>query len=129
MTVSDHTNSEGRVAPAARPSRVRAAGADSPLVAAAPWLFLVLWSTEFVGARYGTEDAGPLTFLTIRFALAAGKQGSELSFDSIQGVRSRHPCRHRPLPRRYPMASATCGQKQGSVWPFFSCDDGRKVTR
>ena len=41
------------------------------MVAAAPWLFVVLWSTGFVGARYGTEDAGPLTFLTIRFALAA----------------------------------------------------------
>lgn len=39
-------------------------------VAAAPWLFVVLWSTGFVVARYGTEDAGPLTFLAIRLAIA-----------------------------------------------------------
>jgi drug/metabolite transporter (DMT)-like permease len=37
----------------------------------APWLFVVLWSTGFVVARYGTDDAGPLTFLTIRLAIAA----------------------------------------------------------
>ena len=39
--------------------------------AAAPWLFVVLWSTGFVVARYGTKDAGPLTFLAIRLAIAA----------------------------------------------------------
>ena len=33
---------------------------------------MLLWSTGFVGARYGTEDAGPLTFLAIRFAIAGG---------------------------------------------------------
>ena len=37
----------------------------------APWLFVVLWSTGFIVAHYGTEDAGPLTFLTIRLATAA----------------------------------------------------------
>lgn len=31
----------------------------------------MLWSTGFVVARYGTEDAGPLTFLTLRTAIAA----------------------------------------------------------
>lgn len=41
------------------------------LVAGAPWLFVVLWSTGFVVARYGTQDAGPLTFLAVRLALAA----------------------------------------------------------
>jgi drug/metabolite transporter (DMT)-like permease len=34
-------------------------------------VFVVLWSTGFVVARYGTDDAGPLTFLTIRLAIAA----------------------------------------------------------
>jgi drug/metabolite transporter (DMT)-like permease len=34
-------------------------------------LFVVLWSTGFVVARYGTEDAGPLTFLAIRLTIAA----------------------------------------------------------
>jgi uncharacterized membrane protein len=37
----------------------------------APGLFVVLWSTGFIVARYGTQDAGPLTFLTIRTAIAA----------------------------------------------------------
>lgn len=37
----------------------------------APGLFVVLWSTGFIVARYGTKDAGPLTFLTIRTAIAA----------------------------------------------------------
>jgi len=31
----------------------------------------VLWSTGFIVARYGTEDAGPLTFLSIRLGIAA----------------------------------------------------------
>lgn len=52
----------------ARPSRV----APEPLVARiAPMVFVVLWSTGFVVARYGTDDAGPLTFLAIRLTLAA----------------------------------------------------------
>ena len=33
-------------------------------------MFVVLWSTGFVGAKYGTRDAGPLTFLALRFVLA-----------------------------------------------------------
>ena len=38
---------------------------------AAPAVFVVLWSTGFIVARYSTRDAGPLTFLTVRTALAA----------------------------------------------------------
>lgn len=34
-------------------------------------VFVVLWSTGFVVARYGTDDAGPLTFLAIRLSIAA----------------------------------------------------------
>jgi drug/metabolite transporter (DMT)-like permease len=41
------------------------------LVKFAPALFVVLWSTGFVMARYGTRDTGPFTFLAIRFAIAA----------------------------------------------------------
>jgi drug/metabolite transporter (DMT)-like permease len=54
---------QGRVASAARPSRV---------VPWAPWIFVVLWSTGFVAARYATADTGPLTFLAVRMVLAAG---------------------------------------------------------
>jgi len=34
-------------------------------------VFVLLWSTGFVVARYGTEDAGPLTFLAVRTVIAA----------------------------------------------------------
>lgn len=33
-------------------------------------LFVLLWSTGFIGAKLGLPDAEPLTFLTLRFALA-----------------------------------------------------------
>lgn len=38
-------------------------------------LFVLLWSTGFVGAKYGLPYAEPMTFLTIRFALAAACLG------------------------------------------------------
>jgi drug/metabolite transporter (DMT)-like permease len=41
------------------------------LAAAAPVVFVLLWSTGFVVARYGTRDAGPMTFLSIRLIIAA----------------------------------------------------------
>src|SRR3954454_1617298 len=37
-----------------------------------PALFVVLWSTGFIGARLGLPYAGPLTFLALRFGIAAG---------------------------------------------------------
>jgi drug/metabolite transporter (DMT)-like permease len=37
----------------------------------APGLFVVLWSTGFVVARYGTRDAGPFTFLAVRMFISA----------------------------------------------------------
>jgi drug/metabolite transporter (DMT)-like permease len=36
-----------------------------------PALFVVLWSTGFIGAKLGLPHAGPLTFLTLRYTLAA----------------------------------------------------------
>jgi drug/metabolite transporter (DMT)-like permease len=52
---------------AARPtSETRAA-----LAAVAPWLFVLLWSTGFIGARYGLPYIEPFTFLAIRFAIAS----------------------------------------------------------
>ena len=34
-------------------------------------MFVLLWSTGFVVAHYGTADAGPLTFLGLRTLIAA----------------------------------------------------------
>lgn len=39
-------------------------------VAAAPALFVLLWSTGFIGAKYGLPYAEPLTFLYVRFLMA-----------------------------------------------------------
>ncbi|MCA1712690.1 MAG: DMT family transporter [Actinobacteria bacterium] len=39
--------------------------------AAAPAVFVLLWSTGFVGARYGLPYADPFRFLAIRLAIAA----------------------------------------------------------
>lgn len=36
---------------------------------AAPAVFVLLWSTGFIGAKLGLPDAEPLTFLLIRFAI------------------------------------------------------------
>ncbi len=52
-----------------------AAGRPSPatgemLVRTAPGLFVLLWSTGFIGAKLGLPYAEPLTFLILRFALA-----------------------------------------------------------
>ena len=43
---------------------------DRLLQAAAPFLFVVLWSAAYVAIRIGLPDISPLFFLTIRFALA-----------------------------------------------------------
>lgn len=36
-----------------------------------PWLFVFLWSTGFIGSKLGAPYAEPLTFLCVRFAIAA----------------------------------------------------------
>ncbi len=43
---------------------------DGLLPEVAPWLFVTLWSTGFVGAKYGLPYAGPFTFLFVRMQLA-----------------------------------------------------------
>jgi drug/metabolite transporter (DMT)-like permease len=45
----------------------RAAGT---LLRLMPWVFVLIWSTGFVVARFGMPHAPPLTFLSIRYALS-----------------------------------------------------------
>ena len=40
------------------------------LVRAMPWIFVLIWSTGFVVARFGMPYAPPLTFLSMRYALS-----------------------------------------------------------
>ena len=44
-----------------------AASAAHPLLAAMPMVFVVLWSTGFIVAKFGLPYAPPLTFLLLRF--------------------------------------------------------------
>lgn len=49
----------------------RAQDASAQLLAVAPGLFVALWSTGFIAAKFGLPYAPPLTFLLYRFALVA----------------------------------------------------------
>ena len=40
------------------------------LVRAMPWVFVLIWSTGFVVARFGMPHSPPLTFLSMRYALS-----------------------------------------------------------
>jgi drug/metabolite transporter (DMT)-like permease len=46
-------------------------GSESFMARIAPGLFVVLWSSGFIGAKYGLPYAEPLTFLAVRMALGA----------------------------------------------------------
>ena len=49
-----------------------AGSSQKSLARVAPAIFVALWSTGFVVARYATRDTGPLTFLGVRMFIAAG---------------------------------------------------------
>ena len=46
----------------------RSSTSASPLAALYPLLFVVLWSTGFIGAKFGLPYVEPLTFLALRYA-------------------------------------------------------------
>ena len=60
------------------------------LLALAPGLFVLLWSTGFIGAKLGLPFAEPLTFLLIRFACVIGLLG-------LLALVLRRPWPHRPI--------------------------------
>ena len=45
-------------------------GVRRAVAAAAPVVFVLLWSTGFIGAKYGLPYAPPLTFLALRLGVA-----------------------------------------------------------
>jgi drug/metabolite transporter (DMT)-like permease len=57
-------------APVIRTATIRTA-AGSGFLPLMPGLFVVLWSTGFIGAKFGLPYAEPLTFLALRFSLVA----------------------------------------------------------
>ena len=54
---------------AATAMRAADSGAARLWLQAMPGLFVLLWSTGFVSAKYGLPYAEPLTFLLLRFVL------------------------------------------------------------
>ncbi len=57
-----------------------AAGAGSPWIRAMPLVFVGIWSTGFVVARYGMPHAPPLSFLAWRYALSVLAFGLWIAF-------------------------------------------------
>ena len=49
------------------------------VVFAAPAVFVVLWATGFIGAKFGLPYAEPLTFLTLRMGTVVVLLGAILS--------------------------------------------------
>ncbi|MDZ7919821.1 DMT family transporter [Rhodoferax sp.] len=48
----------------------------STLTSLTPVLFVALWSTGFIGAKFGLPDAEPLTFLSLRYAIVLVLMGA-----------------------------------------------------
>ena len=46
------------------------ATADSGWIRAMPAVFVLIWSTGFIVARYGMPHAPPMSFLAVRYALS-----------------------------------------------------------
>ena len=66
------TNGPGRRMAADEPGHAPVNGTRERLNKAAPLLFLILWSSSFLGTRVGLRHMSPLLFVAIRMVLAAG---------------------------------------------------------
>jgi drug/metabolite transporter (DMT)-like permease len=86
-------------------------------VAAVPWLFVLLWSTGFIGARLVVEDADPLAILTVRFALAG-----LCAFVIVAATRTRFAMDRRMVGHVAVVGLLLHGVYLGSV--FWSIADG-----
>jgi drug/metabolite transporter (DMT)-like permease len=47
-----------------------AVAVDNRWIRAMPWVFVLIWSTGFIVARYGMPHAPPMSFLAVRYALS-----------------------------------------------------------
>lgn len=70
------------MAPRAEPSTL--------LLRSAPALFVAIWSTGWISARFGADYADPLTFLSLRYALAFCALGVLILFAHASWPRGRH---------------------------------------
>ena len=56
-------------------------------IATAPALFVLLWSTGFIGARFGLPYIEPLTFLAVRLAFVVLDHGRYRNHRGMRGGR------------------------------------------
>ena len=63
-------------------------------VAAMPWVFVLIWSTGFIVARYGMAHAPPLKFLALRYALSMLCFGVWIAFSRPAWPGSRRQALH-----------------------------------
>ena len=68
-----------------------ASGIDwrSTVVRAMPWVFVMIWSTGFIVARFGMPHAPPLTFLSMRYALSLLCFGIWIVLGGVEWPRQR----------------------------------------
>lgn len=66
-----------------------ASGERSALIRAMPWVFVLIWSTGFVVARFGMPHSPPLTFLSMRYALSLLCFGVWILLAGIEWPRER----------------------------------------
>lgn len=69
-------------------------GLSARLLRAMPWIFVLIWSTGFVVARYGMPHSPPLTFLTLRYALSLVCFGAWIVLAKPQWPRDRAQWAH-----------------------------------
>ena len=67
---------------------------DRLLIRAMPWVFVLIWSTGFIVARYGMAHAPPLKFLTLRYALSMLCFGVWIALSRPAWPRSRRQALH-----------------------------------
>lgn len=61
---------------------------------AMPWVFVLIWSTGFIVARYGMPHAPPFTFLSLRYALSVLCFGVWIALAKAPWPASRTQWRH-----------------------------------
>jgi drug/metabolite transporter (DMT)-like permease len=76
-----------------------------------PWLFVLIWSTGFVVARFGMPHSPPLTFLCIRYALSALCFGVWVAYSGAAWPRGREQWLHLAV-----MGVLTHAGYLGGVW-------------
>jgi drug/metabolite transporter (DMT)-like permease len=59
-----------------------------------PWLFVMIWSTGFIVARFGMPHAPPLKFLSMRYALSLVCFGTWIGFANVAWPRERRQWWH-----------------------------------